>query len=142
MIKASMIALATFLTIFFAGGSMVSAQGAACTPAPGPGGDILGFPTWYKYLSGETDSTGKCSIKFDIAQDAGKIILAVIEIMLRISALVAVGFIMYGGFRYILSQGNPDAATSARKTIINSVIGLVIAILATAIVNLVARSLG
>lgn len=107
----------------------------------GKGGDILGFPTWYKYLNGQDLGDGKCTVVFNFPGDAGKIALAVAEIALRIGALVAVGFVIYGGFRFILSQGEPDKAASARRTIINALIGLAIAVLATTIVTFVGGSL-
>lgn len=43
---------------------------------------------------------------------------------------------------YIMSRGNPDGIAKGKKTILNSVIGLVIAILASAIVNTVQGIVG
>lgn len=112
---------------------------AACTP--GSGGSFLGFPTWYEYFDGETIA-GRCSVKINLTNphDVGKILLAVSEILLRLGGLIAVGFVIYGGFRFILSQGEPDKATSARHTIINAVVGLIITILAATIVSFIAGS--
>lgn len=118
--------------------SLISNFAAAC--APGSGGSFLGFPTWYKYLDGETVA-GKCSPVMKFPDDIGEILLAVVEILLRVGGLVAVAFVIYGGLRFILSQGDPEKAASARKTIINSLIGTVIALLATLIVSFIARSL-
>ena len=50
---------------------------------------------------------------------------------------MAVIMIIWGGIRYVLSAGNSAALTSAKNTIIYAIIGLVIAILAYAIVNFV-----
>jgi hypothetical protein len=113
----------------------------ACNP--GAGGNILSFPTWYKYLGGEVRA-GKCTPVLNLTQNpqnVSKIVLALIEIALRIGGLVAVGFVIYGGFQFILSQGEPDKAASARRTIINALIGLIIAIMATVIVSFIAGSL-
>lgn len=112
----------------------------ACKLAPGAGGNILGIPTWYKYLDGEI-AGGKCSPVFAFPGDIGAILLAVFEIILRVGGLVAVGFIIYGGFQFILAQGEPDRIKGARSTIINALIGLIITILATAVVNLVANNI-
>ncbi len=98
------------------------------------------IPPWYKYLGGE-EIAGRCSVVMDFPSDTGKILLAVVEILLRIGGLVAIGFVIYGGFRFILSTGEPDKAKDARQTIINSLIGLVIALLATVIVNLIGNNL-
>jgi hypothetical protein len=113
--------------------------GAACQP----GGSFLGLPTWYKYLEGETDSSGRCSINFDFQSsgDFGAVLLAIFEIILRVGAIVAVIFVIYGGFEYITSQGEPDRAKNARGTIINALIGLAITVSAVAIVNLIARNI-
>lgn len=112
---------------------------AACTQSS-PG--FLDFPTWYKYLPNETVA-GKCSPIIDIsdASSIGKIILAVVEILLRIGGLVAVGFVIYGGIQYILSQGDPQKAVSARHAVINALVGMVIAAMSTFIVQLIGKSL-
>lgn len=118
--------------------SLLTNLAAACTP--GSGGNILGFPTWYKYLEGETVA-GKCSVVMNFPDDIGAILLAVFEIILRLGAVVAVGFVIYAGFQLILAQGDSERVKGARSTIINAMIGLVITIFATAIVNLIARNI-
>ena len=112
----------------------------------GSGGSFLGFPTWYDFLDCEKVA-GKDTPIVHLPGDIGKILLALAEILLRLGGLVAVGFIIYGGIQYILSQGqvgagNVPKATTARHIVINAVIGLVLAALATFIVTLVASTLG
>lgn len=107
---------------------------------------ILGFPTWYKYLKPTVVSTGNsyaCHLEFDFEKpgDISKIILAITEIVLRIGGLAAVGFIIYGGFNYVTSQGDPQKAASARKYIINAIIGIVISGVATYVVQIIAQRL-
>lgn len=58
----------------------------------------------------------------------------ILDIVIRIAGLVAVGFVVYGGVLYVLSRGEPDKAKKALGTIINALIGLVIAVVAAAIV--------
>jgi hypothetical protein len=48
---------------------------------------------------------------------------------------VTIGFIVYGGYKYIMSNGDPSNVVKAKSTITNAVIGLIIAILSTVIVN-------
>ncbi len=108
---------------------------AACQPKT----SFLKLPTWYKYLDSEIVA-GKCTPKIDLLQHPGQvglIVMALIEILLVISGIVAVGFVIYGGFAFILSQGEPDRTAAARNTIINALIGLVIATMATVIVTFV-----
>lgn len=120
--------------------SFISHLAVACEP--GKGGDILGFPTWYKYLEGDTTTAGgRCSPIFNFPDDIGAILLALFEIILRVGALIAVGFVIYAGFQLILAQGEPDKIKGARSTIINALIGLVITLLAAALVNLISGTI-
>lgn len=103
--------------------------------APCPGGEFLGFPKWYKYLEGVTNpGTQLCSPRLTGLTDVYLILAAVIEVLLRIAALLAVGYIIWGGIEYTISQGEPDKTTRARKTIINALIGLIISITAATVV--------
>lgn len=61
----------------------------------------------------------------------------VINTTIGIVGLLAVIFIIVGGFQYITSSGDAAKATKAKNTILYAVIGLVIALLAYAIVNFV-----
>lgn len=61
----------------------------------------------------------------------------VVNTLLFIIGAVAVVMIIYGGFSYITSRGESAGITSAKNTILYAVVGLVIAILAYAIVNFV-----
>ena len=45
--------------------------------------------------------------------------------------------LIWGGIRYVLSGGDSGAVSSAKKTILYAVVGLIVAILAYAIVNFV-----
>lgn len=101
---------------------------------------FLGFPTWYKYLS-FTERSAECDITFDYKTDSGKVLLAIFEIILRVAGILAIVFVMWGGIQYQLSQGDSERLAKARSVIVNALIGLVITISATAIVNLVARNL-
>lgn len=98
------------------------------------------LPTWHKYLSG-TEKDGYCNLNFAFPQDITAILLAVVEILLRVGAIVAVGFVIYGGFMFMLSRGEPDKAANARRGIVNALIGLVIAIFATGIVSFIGSRL-
>jgi hypothetical protein len=99
---------------------------------------FLGFPTWYKYIH----DPNNCSvIQINGINDVWLIVAAIIEILLRIAGLFAVAFVMYGGFQYLTSQAEPDKTSKAKSTIINALIGLAIAVLASVIINFVAGSI-
>lgn len=65
----------------------------------------------------------------------------VINLLLFIIGAIAVIMIIIGGIRYTTSAGDANQAKSARDTVLYSVVGLVIAIMAYAIVNFVLKSL-
>lgn len=107
------------------------------------GGGFLGFPTWYKYLKGVTvtipGGTGTdCVVRITHINDIWLIVAAIIELLLRIGALVAIAMVIAGGVQYITSEGNPDKAGKALKTIISAVIGLAITVASAAIVSFAA----
>lgn len=116
--------------------SLFTMFAAACEPK----GSFFGFPTWYKYLPGvsntdESSGITTCTPKIEHINDAWLIAAAVIDLLLRIAALGAIVFVIYGGINYIMSQGEPDKAKQARGTIINSLIGLVISVAAASIIS-------
>jgi len=65
-------------------------------------------------------------------------VAAIIEILLRVAAIAAFAMIVYAGIQLITSQGNPDSAAKARGTLLNAIIGLVIAVLAATLVAFIA----
>ncbi len=97
---------------------------------------FLGFPHWFEYLRGTKDALGKCVPSFDVDRpgDLWGIALALADILLYIVGLVSVAYIMYAGFLYITSSGEPERTKNAKDTMLNALIGLVIAIIASTIV--------
>lgn len=119
-------------------GNVLAATEANCSES---GGGFLGFPTWYKYLDFEFIN-GQCEFNtFAFPDDLPKVGIAILEILLRIGGLVAIAFVVYGGFKYVTSQGEPDSTRQARQSIQNAMIGLVIAIIATAAVSYIGRAI-
>lgn len=64
----------------------------------------------------------------------------VANVLLFIIGAVAVIMLIIGGIRYTISQGDSSAVQSAKNTILYAVIGIIVAILAYAIVNFVITS--
>ena len=50
--------------------------------------------------------------------------------------------LIIGGLRYVISQGDANNVKQAKDTILYAIIGIVVAILAYAVVNFVAKALG
>ena len=133
--------MAALLFVMGAGGMFVTV--AAPQPAFAACNDhLLTFPAWYKGLTDD-----KCNIKAPDSNKGGiskfiwTIVLNVIEFMLQLVGYIAVGFIITGGYKYMISTGSPDGVVKARNTILNAVIGLVISIFSVAIVNVVSGAL-
>ena len=74
----------------------------------------------------------------DVPQDlAGDVFKNIVNILLFIIGAVSVIMLIYGGIRYTTSGGNTNSVTAAKNTIMYSIIGLVVAILAFAVVQFV-----
>jgi hypothetical protein len=67
--------------------------------------------------------------------------LRIINIALAVAGLIAVLFLIIGGFRYITSAGNEETAENAKKIIINAIIGVVVIILSFVIVRVISNAL-
>lgn len=106
-------------------------------------GRILTLKPWYDGLTKDD-----CSIK-DIGSDADsqanfiwKVVLNIVDDLLQLIGYTTVGYIMYGGFLMMTSNGAPDKAAHGRKTIMSAAIGLVIALASVALVNFISSKIG
>ena len=73
--------------------------------------------------------------------DLGSFIKKVVNIIVFVVGAVAVLMIVIGGLRYTISSGDQAAVTSAKNTILYAVVGLIVAVMAYAIVNFVVGTL-
>jgi hypothetical protein len=115
---------------------------------------FLGLETWFHYLPAsvfdlkDPKSPTYCAITGDgfnvIGANSSFLLigLAILDDLIRIAGLVAVGYVIYGGIQYVTSQGSPDATSKAQQTIINALIGVAVAILAASIVGFIGSKLG
>lgn len=69
------------------------------------------------------------------------IIVTVTNIILFLVGAVAVIMLIVGGFRYVTSNGDQNAVTGAKNTILYAIIGIVVAFLAYAAVQFLVGSL-
>lgn len=113
--------------------------------APGCSSSFLGLKPWFHYL--ETEAAPSCAIvDFTLLPNGGErsdiplILLVIVDDLIRIAGLVAVAFIIYGAIQYVTSQGSPDQAQKAQSTIINALIGLVLAIVAVGTIAFIGRT--
>jgi len=69
------------------------------------------------------------------------VVLAVVDDLLRVAGVLAVGYVIYAGIKYITSQGSPDETAKAQSTLLNAIIGLSIALIAIASVSFIGNHL-
>lgn len=87
-----------------------------------------------------------CSSRFGLflrCTDIGprEFIISIINIILSVAGLLAVLFVIIGGFQYIFSGANEEWAESGKKTLKNAIIGVIIIVLSYVIVNVISRIL-
>lgn len=92
---------------------------------------------------GDVGSISECNLAKDHAgaNDLMGTVNISINVVLGVLGLLAVVVIIYGGFMYTTSAGDSSKIKKAKDTIMYGVIGLVIALLAFAIVNFVVSSI-
>lgn len=71
----------------------------------------------------------------------GGIFTTIVNILLFVIGALSVIMLIIGGIRYTVSGGNQSAVTAAKNTIMYAIVGIIIAVLAYAIVNFVLSSL-
>ncbi len=136
-LKLFVVALSLFGVVgMFGPAPVASAEGGGCKST------FLTFPTWYHGLATNDD----CSIQGPSGEDGltkfiWKIVLNVLNIMLQLVGYISVGYIIYGGFKYLVGGDSPDQIAAGRKTIINAIVGLVLSFMSVAIVSLIAGNL-
>jgi hypothetical protein len=117
--------------------SHFSVASAGCQPK------FFGFKTWYHYL--QTNS--KCEVinlrilPTDGRSDLLLIGLAIVDDLLQLAGLVAIGYVIYGGILYVTSQGSPEQTGKAQSTIQNALVGLLIVIISISVVSFIGSRL-
>lgn len=69
------------------------------------------------------------------------VVTNILNVVISLAGLVSVIFIIIGGVNYMTSTGEPSKVKKAKDTILYAVIGLIICVLAFAIVNFVIRGI-
>src|SRR6266568_644542 len=99
-------------------------QFAATSNCNGASVSFFGFQPWYAYIcnnQGEPQIT-KLS-------DIWLIVLPIVGDGVTLAGYLAAIFILWGGIKYVKSRGNPSETAAAQATILNAVVGLVLAII-------------
>ena len=103
---------------------------------------FLTMPAWYRGVATQED--GNCNVSVEAAGgDLERFIWTIgfniVEIMLHMVAYISIGFIIYGGFKYMISAGNESGIQGSKKTILNAVIGLLISMMSIGLVNFISN---
>ena len=102
-----------------------------------------GVPAWFNDLDFESGTcavvwpSGKEGDSSSLGEFISVIIKNIIQDLLAVAALVCVGYIIYGGYKLVLSSGDPAAVAKGKKTISGALIGMMISILSYAIIGFV-----
>lgn len=99
-------------------GNLSAGSGASCAQGTGTPGSLFG--------EGGAD---------------GGIFKKVVNILLFVIGAVAVIMLIYGGVKYITSGGAQDKVQEAKNTILYAIVGIVVALLAFAVVNFVIKGI-
>jgi hypothetical protein len=94
-------------------------------------------------IAGGASAGANCAQGTDQKADlfgANGIFRIVTNVLLFIIGAIAVIMLIIGGIRYVVSGGDSSAVTSAKNTILYAVVGIVVALLAYALVNFVIGS--
>ena len=105
---------------------------------------VLAFAT--SPVSAAVDCVGKNCLAVNNIADGSPTDLEggiknIINGVIYILGFIAVAVVIYGGVQYTLSAGAADKVKNAKNTILYGIIGLIVAVLAFAIINFVVTAL-
>lgn len=96
---------------------------------------LPGAKPWYSGLCKMNGSDKTNDIELTTPQESGtKIALNILNIIMVLAGYVAVAYVMWGGFNYLTATGDSGKTASAKRTITNALIGLLISLSAVAII--------
>ncbi len=126
---------------------------------------LFSFPPWYAYSadpgtgSGNgSDQTSNATMPLDLSTvvltdvnpcaqtpkpayciggGIGGVVAIAVEFFFVIAVIISLGFIIYGGIRWITSGGDKQAVATARSTLIAAIVGLLIVFFSYLILNFV-----
>lgn len=136
--KKKILALAVMLSMFM---GALAPSGEVF--AEGCDQEFLGLRPWYYGLTDEScniespKSDNYTEAPDKIATFIWTIILNVLVDVFVVAGVVALGFVIYGGYLYLRSGGDVAFATKGRKTLTAALVGLVIVTLANVISRLI-----
>lgn len=117
--------------------------GLALLPAPAyaQGGGNCGSPSLFFLDSWASYMCEGGEVTVNELNDFLGLAFWAVDSLLKLVVYVAAGFIIYGGVKYMMAQGDQSSIAEAKTTVTNAVIGMIIAICAVALVQFVTRAI-
>lgn len=119
----------------FASLQAAGAQGAKQAACEGSGGE------WAPNSSTADPTDGTCTTPGQ-TRTVTSTIKQVANILIFVIGAVSVLMVIIGGLRYTLAQGDQNAISAAKNTILYAIVGIVLSFAAFALVNFVTTALG
>ena len=111
---------------------------AACGAASD--GFFFGLPPWHRGLKCDNGAVDLSDMEI------GNIIvivgLNIIDMVVRLMGIVAIAFIVIGGFQYMLARGEASNVAKGKATVTHAVIGLIIVMASSTIVGFLVSRIG
>ena len=101
---------------------------------PCPSQGVLGYPTWFEGLKCD-ETPGSTTVIVNSQTDMLVIVLNIVQWLIITTGYAALFYVITGGLKYITAAGAPDKVKDAKTTVTNAIIGLVVALVAVAIVK-------
>lgn len=121
---------------------LMSGIGMVSVPALATGGSSAQNQNTTTNSAAKSAIDGVNSTGTSSSTNVNGIIKTVVGVMMFILGALSVIMIIYSGIQYVISAGDSGKITKAKNTLIYSIVGLVVAIFAYAIVNFVLTELG
>lgn len=97
--------------------------------------DFLGLKSW-------DCNVGDINNQSDLQSGVWTIAANILVDITVIAAYLVIGYVIYGGYLYTMSSGDPTKVANGRKTLAHAFIGLAIVMLANVILNTIRIALG
>lgn len=118
---------------------LVLGASLALTPAPANAAFEKGLNDGANSAQGK-DQQGDAASLFGDGSGQGGIFRTITNVLLFLIGAISVIMLIIGGIRYVVSGGDSTAVQNAKNTILYAIVGVVVAILAYAVVNFVISS--
>ena len=131
--------LSFIISIFMCGAITAAVFPVGNTYAACDSKTILGLRPWYDGLIMTGPDGKSCVIEPQTDEQlpsfVWRIVLNILADLSLIIGYAAIIFVICGGYKYIMSTGEPNKVAASKLIITNALIGLIISVLATVIVN-------